>query len=181
MRNYIPYRFDFKFQYKTYKNIGISYRIEFNAKKKFLYKMRRIVRNVLNKNEKKYKNFDTFSQWEHYICEEFDAKKFANQKDFIRYLKCRKRNAEIFCDMIGTVVTPIYVVMLTMGATVLMNTDNINDSNMIKAGIIHGFIFMSIILVIVLFCLMVYFFGKRRKKYFFKDLIIVLEKGHTNH
>lgn len=34
MRKYMPYGFDSEFQYKTYKNIGISYWIEFNAKEK---------------------------------------------------------------------------------------------------------------------------------------------------
>lgn len=185
MRKYMPYGFDSEFQYKTYKNIGISYWIEFNAKEKKLYKMRRIVRNTLNKDEKKYKNFDTFSQWEHYICEEFYTKKFVNRKDYVRYLERSRRNKEIFCDMIGAVITPIYVVMLTMGATLVLNTDAVNNvlnnSNMIKVAIMHGFICMTIILVIVLSFLMLLFLRHRRKAYFYKDLIMVLEKEHANH
>lgn len=185
MRKYIPYSFDMKFQYRTYKNIGKAHWIDFKTKKNFLYKIRRIAKNLINKNEKKYKNFDTFSQWEFYIGEEFNAKKIPNRNDYIHYLKRSKRNTEIFCDMIGAVVTPIYVVMLTMGTTLIMNTDilklNTTDSNMIKVGITYGFICMSIISLFTLIFLMLYFFRQRRKIYFFKDLIMVLEKGHTNH
>ena len=185
MKKYMPYGFDLKFQYKTYRNIGKSYWIEFNAKKKILYKIRKIIRNVLNKKEEKYRNFDSFSQWESYIYEEFDEKKLANRKDYICYLKRSKRNIEIFCDMIGAVITPIYVVMLTMGATIVLNADTIgidtSDSNIIKAGILHGFICMSIILVVVLSFLMLQFIKYRRKIYFYKDLIMVLENENTNH
>lgn len=185
MRKYIPYGFDFKFQYKTYKNVGKTHWIDYKAKKNFLYKILRIVRNIINKNENKYKNFDTFSQWEHYIHEEFKTKKFDNKKDCIRYLERSKRNTEIFCDMIGAVVTPIYVVMITIGATLTMNTNIVNidtnEPNMIKESLVYGYICMSIVLFFVLIFLMLQFFRHRRKIYFFKDLIIVLKKEHANH
>lgn len=180
MRKYIPYSFDMKFQYRTYKNIGKTHWIDFKAKKNLLYKIWRIVRRTINKNEKKYKNFDTFSQWEYYIRKEFDTKKFDDKKNYIRYLKRSERNAETICDMIGAVVTPIYVVLLTMGATLIMNTDIVNigtnDSRMIKVYVMHGYICMSIILLFVLIFLMRYFFRQKRKIYFFKDLIKVLKK-----
>lgn len=185
MKKYAPYGFDFKFQYRTYKNIGKTYWINFKAKKNFLYKIRRMTREIINKNEKKYKNFDTFSQWEDYIHEEFGAKKFSNQKDCICYLKRSKRTAEIFCDMIGAVITPMYVVLLSIGATLIFNTDIVKidtyDLSMIKAYIINGYIYMSIMLTIVFCFLMLHFFKYRRKIYFYKDLINVLLNEHTNH
>lgn len=174
----MPYEIDLEFQYRTYKNIGKTYWIEFKAKKNFLYKIWRIIRIIFNKNEKRYKNFNTFSQWENYVCEEFNEKKFTNQKDYICYLKRCKRNLEIFCDMIGALITPIYVVMLTMGATLLLNTDlvniDINDMKMIKASVMYGFSYMSIVLVVALYFLMLQFLRYRRKIYFFEDLIKVL-------
>lgn len=185
MNKYMPYEIDLKFQYRTYKNIGETHKIDFKAKKNFLYKIWRITRIIFNKNEKSYKNFNTFSQWENYVCEEFNEKKFTNQKDCIHYLKRSKRNKEIFCDMVGAIITPIYVVLLTMGATLILNTDIVNNYTnnwyLIKAYIMRGYIYMSIILVFVLFILMFRFLRYRTKINFFKDLIEVLENKNANH
>lgn len=52
MEKYIPYGIDLDFQYKTYKNIGESYRIEFKARKNLLYRVRKCIREFRNKNEK---------------------------------------------------------------------------------------------------------------------------------
>ena len=81
-----------------------------------------------------------------------------------------KRCKENVYNMIGAIVTPIYVVMLTMGITILT-----------ALNLFYGFIYMSVILVIVLFVLMVMFSRIKRKIYFLKDFIWVLQNEYTNH
>ena len=170
MRHYLPYGLDLKFEYRTYKNIGETYRIDLKAEVNFLYKIPKIIRSISNKKERKYRNFDTFSQWEHYIHEKFNFEKFINQEDCVRYLEKSKRCKENVYNMIGAIVTPIYVVMLTMGITILT-----------ALNLFYGFIYMSVILVIVLFVLMVMFSRIKRKIYFLKDFIWVLQNEYTNH
>lgn len=179
MRKYIPYDFDMKYQYRTYKNIGETHRIDFKAKKNFLYKIWRVARNLINKNEKKYMKFDTFSQWENYICEEFGKNKFSNQIDCICYLKRSKRSKETACNMLGAIVTPIYVVLLTMGITLVFNSDmagiDANNLNAIRAYIFYGYFCMAFILFFILLFLMSNFIKYRRRINFFDDLIMILE------
>lgn len=180
MKKYMPYGVDLEFQYSTYKNIGKSYQIEFKARKKFFYKIVNYIRKFFNKDEKKYKNFDTFSQWKNNICEEFEKIGAKNKEDFIRYIMGVRRNKEIMCDMIGAVVTPIYVVVLTMGATLFTNFDTLGEdikSNLylIKTYIMYGSINMGIILVVVLMFLMAIFRDNKSKQFFCDDLIKILK------
>ena len=90
MQKYMPYGVDLKFQYRTYKHIGKLHQIEFRAEKRCIYKLLRKIESLSNKNEKKYKNFATFSQWEHYICNELDRIRFINKEDYIHYLEKNK-------------------------------------------------------------------------------------------
>ena len=165
MKKYMPYEIDLKFQYRTYKNIGKTYKIHFESKKSWWYKVRKVVRNTINKRQKRYKTFDTFSQWENYIHEEFNVKKFNNKTDYIHYLEFCRRNKEISYEMVGAVATPMYVFMLTVGMTLLMSEDEF-----------FGYIVISVILFMVLPFLMNIFITNKRKYNFYNDLIMVLKK-----
>lgn len=165
MKKYMPYEIDLKFQYRTYKNIGKTYKIDFESKKSWWYKVRKVVRNAINKSQKRYKTFDTFSQWENYIHEEFNVKKFNNKTDYIHYLEFCRRNKEISYEMVGAVATPMYVFMLTVGMTLLMSEDEF-----------FGYIVISVILFMVLPFLMNIFITNKRKYNFYNDLIMVLKK-----
>lgn len=177
MKKYIPYGVDFKFQYRTYKNIGKTCQIEFKARKNFLYKILNGIRKFNNKNEKKYMNFDTFSQWKQWIRQELNLNEGDNKENIIHYLEKYKSNSEIVCDMIGVIVTPMYVVVLTTGVTLFMNTDIIKTNagtqseELIVSYIFSGYIIMSIFITGVLILLMRMFRKNKMKLKFYEDLI----------
>ena len=69
MRNHmscIP-NIDLKFEFKTFKNIGKLNKIK--EQKKIFCKQRVWLKKITNKKEKRYKNFDSFSQWERCLWE----------------------------------------------------------------------------------------------------------------
>lgn len=173
MKKYMPYSIDLKYHYRTYKNIGKLYQKEWR-KKTHCDKKRN--------NKKRYKNFDTFSQWEQWVFQEFYSNKIINTKDIIHYLKSYKRKYEQLVEMVGGIVIPLYVVLLTMGMTLLLNTDIIqNDAEnmcMVNEYIMHGYFEMSGIILLVLLFLMINFYNNKRKLYFYTDLIKILKKKH---
>lgn len=184
MEKYIPYYVNLQFQYKTYKNIGKSNKIDFLAKKNVIYKVRKIFRKLFNKKEEKYKDFDTFSQWENYICEKFVLNNSFNVKDFIHYLKKYKRNSVMAYEMIGAIIVPMYVFLLTIGMTLLMNTDAIKtygtSINEIREYMAYGFCGTNLILLMVLIVLMSMYKNCKSKADFYKDLITILKEKTTN-
>lgn len=184
MKKYTPYGIDFKFQYRTYKNIGKTYQIEFKARKNFLYKILNCIRKFNNKNEKKYMNFDAFSQWKQWIRQELNLNEGNNKENITHYLEKYKRNSKIACDMMGAIVTPMYAVVLTLGVTLIMNTDvikiymeniGIQSAEIIELYIYSGYISMSIIISSVLVLLMWMFRRNKMKLEFYEDLIDILK------
>lgn len=179
MKEYMPYGVNLTFQYRTYKNIGKSHRMEYNAKKNIFYKIIYRVRKFHNKNEKHYKDFDTFSQWRNYIYEKIGAN-IAIKEDLQHYLVKKKRSANIYCDMMGAIITPMYVIALTFAMTLLMNTDVLDTDKMpkylIMEYITHNYISISIIAIFVMIFLMVMFLKCKEKIDFYNDLINVLQK-----
>ena len=118
---YMPYNFNFNYEYQTYKNIGIEKEMQYMARKNCFYKLRYLIRKLLNKNEKNYKNLDKFSEWEEYV-KSTRLKKSCNNKDFIHYLEGRARRCNVNRNIDGNIVTPIYVVMASGALTVLLLT-----------------------------------------------------------
>lgn len=180
MKEYMPYGVDLRFQYRTYKNIGRSHRMEYKARKNIFYKIIYHVRRFHNKNEKYYKDFDTFSQWRGYIYEKINENVFIKKEDFQHYLVQKKRNKKIYCDMMGAIITPMYVFLLTLGMTVCMNTDVLDIDKMSKVLIMEyilgNYINISIVLIFALMFLVTFFVKVKTKVNFYNDLIIVLQK-----
>ena len=155
---YKPYNFDFKFQYRTYKNIGIRHKNQFMAKK-MRYRIYETIRNLNNKDERKYKNFDTFSQWRRYIEEEFKGN-LKNYDDLKHYLQKRKDDYEFLRNVSGTIVVPIYVCMITMELSVYTTE-----------GVDPIFTIISVFAYLITLCL--------RQKYrynFYRDFIKILNQ-----
>lgn len=164
-RKYKPYNFDVDFQYRTYKNIGKNYKIQFCARKSRFYKIYGMIREWCNKNEKKYKNFDTCSQWKSYIEKEFKGTNYINHVDFKHYLKQRKEFHKSWLNISETIVTPIYMCLITMQITVY-SAEKVNP--------------LVTIWVTTVLSLFIFFFLTTRCRYhrekynFFKDFIRIL-------
>lgn len=161
------YGIDLKYQYKTYKNVGKTYQIELKAKNNYFYKILGNMRKFLNKNEKRYKNFDTYSQWKDSIYIEINEIGFINKIDFLHYLLYYSRSKDATCEALGTIVTPIYTIILTMGITLFLTTD-------IQESLIKGFMFMAPVVILVLAYLLCKYTDNRKEFYFYKDLIEIL-------
>lgn len=173
---------DVGYEFRTYINIGKQRRLE--KEKPFLYSTRIELRKINNIEENKYKNIDSFSEWKKYIYEKYNKRRNFNLEDCLFYVEKSKRNMQIACDQLGVIVTPIYVVMLTMGVTLFGNTefingdpDIINMRNAIVKYLIEGYISMTVILLGVLLFLLIYYYRRKRRIYFLQDLIRVLKKG----
>lgn len=153
---------NWNFQLKTYNHIGKLYKIESKAGRSLFYKLTKIIYKIFNRNERRYKNFDTYSEWKEYIYAEIKEKNIYNQKDFIHYLKKCKRDDELLLEIIETIATPIYVVILTMGITLFFNNDLINMS---------GIFFMAVLIVWVYLLLACMSFKLKTRIYFYEDMI----------
>ena len=68
-KKYMPYGFDFKYEYATYINIGTEEKVEYKAKSAFWFRCLKIIRKYRNKNKKKYKRLKNYSEWKEYILE----------------------------------------------------------------------------------------------------------------
>ena len=173
MKNkYMPYNFDYKYEYKSYKNVGVDVKINYKSKSNVFYKLRQFIRNLFNKNEKRYKKLNTYSDWENYVINSRKGR-CLNRKDFIHFLRSRERVCEYSHNIVGSVVTPMYVVLLSGGFTILLLP---NENNPTIDNIIPIWLFFTVLLSFILFFLMKRSHKKRNEYYFYKDYIKIINK-----
>ena len=178
------FNMDLKFEFKTFKNIGKLNKIK--EQKKIFCKQRVWLKKITNKKEKRYKNFDSFSQWEKYIQKKFKTPKEIKKKDYLFFLERDKHEMQMSCDVVGTIVTPIYAVLLSMGAMLMGNTEalrvdknRIDIADIIYKYLLYGFGSMTVIILLVLIFLLAIYYRRRKRIYFYNNLIAVLKKQNT--
>lgn len=164
-KEYMPYNFDFKFQFRTYKNIGRKHKIQFKSEKNVFYRWYAFLRDWHNKKERKYKDFDKFSQWRCYIEKEFKSNKYNNNDDLKHYLQVKADTNEDLSNVISAIVTPIYVCLITI-ATACLRLD--------QSLLLQMFIYLSILLVAILVFLLVCHRKYRNRYIFYTDIIKIL-------
>lgn len=162
---YLPYNMDFKFEYKTHRNIGEKCRIKFKAKSNKFYKIYYEFRNFINKGESVYKEFDTYSQWEFYVKNKY-GKNIGNN-DFIHFLKYKRRISKHYLDIWKSVATPMYICLIALGGPVLEK----------DPFALIGFILIGLIAVFILVILLVRCYTLMSEYYFCRDLIKILEQN----
>lgn len=174
---------DLKFEFKTFKNIGKLNKIK--EQKYFFCKQRVWLKKITNKKEKRYKNFDSFSQWEKYIQKKFKIPKEIKKKDYLFFLERDKHEMQMSCDMLGIIVIPIYAVLLSMGAMLMGNTEVLRaDENRIDMAyaiykyLLYGFGSMTIIILLTLIFLLAIYCGRRKKIFFYNNLIVALKNKY---
>ncbi len=170
--SYMPYNFNFKYEYKTYKNIGKEYKIQYKAEKKILYRLYWLIRKVSNWNEKKYKNFNNFSEWKEYI-NHTRLENNSNKEDFIHFLEERMRNCDVNRNTIGNIVTPIYVILISGGLSILLIPAQ-NDKK--YESVLFAWCTFSVILLLILLFLLKYNHSKSNQYFFCKDFIEIIKK-----
>lgn len=118
-KKYRPYNFDVKYEYRTYKNIGVNHRLEFLAGKSLIYKIKKFIRNCINQKEKRYRNFDTYLQWKEYFVDKM-PKDSVNRINLYHYLKESRDNTQFLTNEGETVAVPIYVAFLSISTALFI-------------------------------------------------------------
>lgn len=170
--SYLPYGFDFKYELKTYKNIGVNYKINLLSNSNPFYYVRNKIRHVYNVHDKKYKNFDTYSEWKKYIIDK-QSTDGCNYSDFKRYLLGNLREYEFQTNLISNILGPIQIAVGSGGLSIfLLIDDNIGIIN--KTFVVctcFGFIMIFVLALLTRQSEKIY-----KKFYFFKDYIEVIDE-----
>lgn len=170
-REYRPYKFNFKYEYKTYKNIGVEDKILYKAKKNVFYRLRLGIRRLFNWDDKKYKNLNKFSEWEKYV--NSIRPEFSNNTDFIHFLKDSARHYDVKRNMVGSIVTPLYVVMMSSMLTIFLLPDG---TEVIFEHVLLAWVLFSVILVLTLLFLLRNNYKNNKLYFFYMDYIKVIEE-----
>ena len=116
---YMPYNFNIEYEYLTYKNIGVEEKILYKAKRNTFYRLRLLIRKFFNKNERKYKNLNKYSEWEEYV-KNTSVADILNKKDFVHFLEAKARKYTVNSNIEMGITTPINVLILSGGLSVLL-------------------------------------------------------------
>lgn len=180
------YGFNQKFEYRTYKNVGRSLKLNFKAKyskAKLLYKVIIKIRNFINKNEKKYKNFDTYFEWEKYIEDIGKSKCFYSNDyylEYIRFLKRKKKRYGFEQSIYTSIIMPLYVAIATGGLTLMLKF--VNDEDIIYYYNFITSVWISFGTIILYSVISLNSQINKRYNYslFYGDYIKILEKVKNN-
>lgn len=170
---YRPYNFDFKYEYKTYINIGKDHKIEYKADRSRIFKLYKSSIEFVNQNESKYKKFNCFSDWEQYVKEKIDIDYFYdedNLKNFKKFLNKGKREKENAKSNIGNIVTPIYITTLS-GSLTFMCASNVSNQKFVYVWIVF-----SVFAIIIMMLSLRWSINKNHTYNFYKDYIEIIEK-----
>ena len=171
-KKYMPYNFDIKYEYKTYKNIGKQYKLDWRSKRNLFYKIYKLIRKFYNRNEKKYANFDTYSLWREYIKSKMLISGLRNYKDFIHFIKGHKRSNDYMRSCVVGITSSVYMVIVTCLFTGLMFMVEGQEITLFVAWIVFS---ITIIAVMVVLCIIGYW--KANMFYFFKDILDILKEN----
>ena len=112
-QKYKPYFFDYKYELKTYKYIGIDYGNSVIANKGWIRNFTRWFRKqIYNKADSKYKICNTYEDWEIYVKSKLPIK--TDYKNFLHWLIMQKRLAESDLETVKAILIPIYIALLSM-------------------------------------------------------------------
>lgn len=157
------YGIDLTYEINTYKHIGNDYGDSKTANLGFDFNVLRWMRkNVTNKNEKKYKICDKYSEWKKYIIDKLPTN-ISNKEDMIHFFNKNRIFAVILYDLIKIVLIPIYIAMLEVIEVIWPNP-------------IYGFVGFLIIaiVIVVIACGMV--IDTKQKIHFYDDCLSILEE-----
>lgn len=153
-QKYLPYGFDFKYEYHIYKNIGIRYKQDFISK-------------IMRYNNFKYEDIDKRSSWEKYIRRKL-PKDIINYNDMVSYLIDLKRKLGISKTMILTFAVSIYILVLSLYL-------NFGFGN----SWVDGSVFLIACNVVLLYIYIRQYYYENRI-YFLQDYIDVVKEYYLN-
>lgn len=156
------YNIDLTYELNTYKFIGNDYGDSKNANLGLDLNVRRWLRkNITNKNEKKYKICNKYSEWKKYVLDNFPINAL-NKEDILHFLNKSRYFAIIYYDLIKIVLVPVYVAMLAL----------MEHFYPYKTGFFMALIFIMAIIVIISTGVII---DANQKINFYNDYIHILE------
>lgn len=172
-KKYMPYNFNEKYEFKTYRNIGKNLK---NSQNSIFSKI--FCRCKRNKEQKKYKEFDTYLDWENYVLRYIECKLVYDSEyyeNFIHFLKRRKRISKGEYNVVIGIVTPIYLALSSGAISVLSKAfEDLKIDILMQLEITWGI--FSCILLTTFFIVSI--LNSKRKKiyYFYKDYLEITVK-----
>lgn len=168
-KDYLPYNFDSRYEYRTYKNIGRQIEIDYWEKKKLIYKLYNYCRKKNNKNESKYKNCRDYSEWEQYVVSKMPSE-IIRTENLIHYLKSKRRSGDFVKNIFSSVMTPLFMTYISVIITILVALyENENEI------LINVYEHLPTLFIILLVYLLIYICIKWNNYYFYDDYISILE------
>lgn len=112
-QKYKPYYFDYKYELKTYKYIGIDYGNSVIANKGWIRNFTRwFRRNIYNRADSKYKICNTYEDWEVYVKSKLPIRTDYNK--YLHWLIQQRRHAESELEIVKAILIPGYIALLSM-------------------------------------------------------------------
>ena len=156
-KEYIPYNFNEKYEYKIYSQIGLEYRKECKGKKR--------------KKNKKMLSFDKYSEWEKYFSDKFLMSDY-NAYNFLHYLNEMLRMYQKFEDYFKALVIPVYMALITILLTIYLSM-GFAPKRLIFALIV------SVIMVIIICMYFLHQYSNRIN--FYADCLKIINDNYTSH
>lgn len=158
-KNYLPYNFDEKYEYRTYFNIGTRYRDSFFGKKQ-------------KENGNKYRDLDTYLSWKNYFFKKYLNKCSLDSKcNFAHYLNKKAEFYKMKLEIIKAIAIPVYVLEITAFVTVLSN----------EFRNLYMLIFLIVLLCFLIVIGISYIEKYERKVRFYKDCIVIINDNISSH
>lgn len=160
------YHICISYELKTYKEIGKEYCFENRITNKKQKRLRRFFRALLkrNKNERKFKVFNTYSEWEKHIQNDVLVD-CTNENDRLHWLNMHFRSSKNIVELVIALLIPLQITAVTIFSQL---PDNISYFDAILSFLI---IELGISL---LYC------NYKKEMEFYEDVIKIAEKkiGH---
>ena len=174
---YVNYHKTIKYYYKSYEEIGIHDELSLkvnNSKLKNLYKLIENIRSHFNKENKRYKNFSTYSEWKDFVIQDINSKNYG-KSNILHFIKVKKNERLIWIEAFGGIVIPFYSILLSLSITFVMNTDAI--ANKYVTQYLKGaYIYLGMIIVGLIGILSFIHWTKKRYLYFYDEMIEIVQK-----
>ena len=153
------YGVDIRYEVRTHKYVGEDYYLNSWSK------IRRYIRKIWNRNEKKYKKCDTYSEWEKYVKSNLQIR-ILNYEDFICWARMHLRNSQKWLEGVKCVLIPIYIAMISVCQ--ILSSVTAAEFN---------FIFLLSLLVLILCFSVKILVGAQDQVNFWVDYISIAQKA----
>lgn len=174
---YVNYHKIIKYYYKSYEEIGIHDELSLkvnNSKLKNLYKLIENIRSYFNKENKRYKNFSTYSEWKDFVIQDINSKNYG-KSNILHFIKVKKNERLIGIEALGVVVIPFYSILLSLTITIVTNTKAIAIEDVTKY-LKGAYIYLGMIIVGLIGILLFIHWTKKRYLYFYDEMIEIVQK-----